>query len=472
MRSLRLRFFLISWPLTVVAVFSVALAFAQWTEVRLTQQFVSDPSRTRMAQRVDSVLQPWVAGVMPPSELSERLREFVRTDSVELAVVDSSGTLIASGIDSITIAAGAGPLTAGGTLAFERKLTRGNRLMLARVEVTGRPVVTAEGKVVAHVYRMPADQSLPVNPQMALRADVRSTLVKAVAIASALSAFLALFLAGPLVSQVARLGAASRDVRAGKFATRVPISSSDELGKLESAFNEMTVALQNAETHKRNLVHDVAHDLRTPLTNIVGMLQAIEDGLRTPDVQTLNIVRSEAALLVALVNDLEELSLAESGQLNFEMAPVDAVSESIAALEAMHASAGTRRLLAPTGEPIWVSADARRLGQVLRNLLRNAITHTAVDGAISIAVARHGDEACISVTDTGAGIPESHLDLIWERLHRVDPARERAGGGHGLGLAIVKQFVERMSGRVAVTSAVGVGSRFEVWLRVNGHTST
>lgn len=465
MRSLRLRFFLITWPLTVVAVVGVALAFDRWTEVRLTQQFVAAPSRARMAERVDSVIRPWAAGEIPASLLADRLREFAISDSIELAVVDSLGVIVAAASPAITTP-GSGQLPAPGRpIAFERRRTRGDRTVLERVEVTGRPVTTLSGTVRAYVYRLPSDQAPPISPEVALRADVRSTLFTAVAIASALAAILALLLAGPLVAQVGRLGAASREVRAGNLATRVAISSTDELGKLEGAFNDMTSALQHAETHKRNLVHDVAHDLRTPLTNIVGMLEAIEDGLRAPDAATLNIVRSEAALLVALVNDLQELSLAESGQLTFDMVAVDAVAESAAAMDAMRASAGERRLEAPVEGPVWVRADARRLGQVLRNLLRNAISFTPPQGTITMSVTQSGEEVCIAVTDSGTGIPAEHIDLIWERLHRVDPARERSGGGHGLGLAIVRQFVERMAGRVAVTSEVGVGSRFEVWLR-------
>lgn len=275
---------------------------------------------------------------------------------------------------------------------------------------------------------------------------------------------LALLLAFPLVRQVERLGAATARVRRGDLAARVAISSRDELGRMERSFNEMAAELERANVHKRNLVHDAAHELRTPLTNLIGLIEAVQDGLRTPDASTMATLRAEAGLLAALVNDLQDLSLAESGQLQFDLTSVDVVAESAAALDAMRESAGEITLTSPARAPVYARADARRLRQVLRNLLHNAITHTPPGGTVSIEVHASTSDIAIVVRDTGIGIPAEHVDLIWERFHRVDASRDRAGGGRGLGLAIVKHFVERMEGRVTAQSQEGVGSTFEVRL--------
>jgi two-component system sensor histidine kinase BaeS len=298
-----------------------------------------------------------------------------------------------------------------------------------------------------------------------LRADVRRTVWVSVTVASAVAAALALLLAGPLVAQVTRLAAAAARVRAGDLSARVRTGSSDELGRTEDAFNEMAAALEHAEAHKRNLVHDVAHELRTPLTNVVGMLEAIEDGLRRPDAATIAALRAEAGLLTALVNDLQELSLAESGQLSFELTVVDVAAEAAAAVDGMREAADGVALEGPETAAAFATADPVRLRQVLRNLLRNALTATPAGGRVRVTVERRPGEVGLVVADTGRGIPAAHVPLVWERFHRVDPSRDRAAGGRGLGLAIVRQFIERMGGRVALTSVENEGATLEVWLR-------
>jgi signal transduction histidine kinase len=163
------------------------------------------------------------------------------------------------------------------------------------------------------------------------------------------------------------------------------------------------------------------------------------------------------------VHDLQELSLAESGQLRFDLVAVDVVAEAQQTIDAVRDAAACS-LIGPEGAPVFARADPVRLRQVLRNLLQNAIAHTPASGSVRVRVEARGGEVGIRVSDTGRGIPSAHLALVWERFHRVDAARDRAAGGRGLGLAIVKQFVAHMGGRVAVTSMEGKGSTFEVWL--------
>jgi two-component system sensor histidine kinase BaeS len=171
-------------------------------------------------------------------------------------------------------------------------------------------------------------------------------------------------------------------------------------------------------------------------------------------------------LLASIVDDLRDIGLAEAGQLPLETRRVDLVASAREAVDAMRGAQCQAMIEGPSGTPVFAIADARRLQQVLRNLLHNAITHTDAGDSIIVSVRCEGGEAGVIVTDTGRGIPPAHLSLVWERFHRVDDSRDRASGGRGLGLAIVRQFVEAMRGRVAVASVEGKGSSFEVWLPI------
>lgn len=298
-----------------------------------------------------------------------------------------------------------------------------------------------------------------------LQANLRQTLWWSVLAASIAAAGAALLLAGPLVRQIHRLSAAAAAIRTGALDARVPAGGSDELAQLEHSFNAMAQALEQAEAHKRNLVIDVAHELRTPLTNILGSIEAMQDGLRTPDAEALGSLREEAGLLASQVSELQELSLAESNQLRFEMDDIDAVEAARATVDAArHTAAGITLHGPSSSEPIMLRADAQRLAQVLRNLLHNAITHTPPGGDIRVDVTAVRDRVLLTVTDTGRGIPAQQLGLIWERFHRVDASRDRAVGGMGLGLALVRQLVHGMGGSVGVESREGEGSTFRVEL--------
>jgi signal transduction histidine kinase len=283
--------------------------------------------------------------------------------------------------------------------------------------------------------------------------------------ASVASAAAALLLAGPIVRRIRRLADAAASIRSGVLDVRVKDSGADELTALSHSFNAMAESLSAAKQQQRNLVSDVAHELRTPLTNVVGLVEAMQDGLRAPDVQTLSTLRAEVGLLAALVHELQELSLAESGQLTFEITSVDAVGAAREAIEAVAAQDGQAEIqLVVAHDQLFVRADKRRLGQILRNLLRNALTHTPRDGRIVLTIESQGDNVAIVVADTGRGIPPEHVQLVFERFHRVDPSRDRASGGMGLGLAVVRQLTTAMNGRVWVESEVGRGSRFGVEL--------
>lgn len=221
--------------------------------------------------------------------------------------------------------------------------------------------------------------------------------------------------------------------------------------------------LDRSEKSKKRMVSDAAHELRTPLTNIIGLLDAMRDGLRTADAQTLDSAREEAELLKSLIDELQELSVADAGALKLDIGVVDVVAAARTAVAVMNNRVGISVDVA-NQEPVFVRADERRLAQVLRNLLHNALAHTPDGGTVRVDVERRARDVAIHISDTGTGIAAEHLPHIWDRFYRADPSRNRATGGMGLGLAVVKELVERMNGRIAVDSQPGRGSVFTVTL--------
>jgi signal transduction histidine kinase len=229
----------------------------------------------------------------------------------------------------------------------------------------------------------------------------------------------------------------------------------------------MAGSLARTERLRRTMVTDVAHELRTPLTNLRGYLEALQDGVASPGPEVIASLHEEAVHLSRLVDDLQDLALAEAGQLPLERRPVPVadVVAPVARLLAPQASAHGVTLetdLPPDLPP--VDADPGRARQIVHNLLGNAVRHTPSGGRVRVTALPAGPEVEVRVTDTGEGIPPEHLPHVFERFYRADRSRARATGGAGIGLAIVKQLVEAHGGRVGVVSLPGLGSTFRFTL--------
>jgi len=289
-------------------------------------------------------------------------------------------------------------------------------------------------------------------------------------IAVAIALIITFVLSRRILAPVKALTYAAKHLGRGDFTQRVEVKDKSELGELANTFNTMASDLERAERLRQNMVADVAHELRTPLSNIKGYLEAVRDGVIKPDVDTIRKLDEEATLLSRLVDDLQELSLAEAGELRLIRNATDIadlINQTVAAIQAKAMLKGVSIATELPDRLPHVDIDAHRIGQVLRNLLENAVTHTATGGAITIGAVPQPNWVEVSVIDTGEGIPAEELPFIFERFYRVDKSRARATGGSGLGLTIAKRLVEAHGGEIKVQSEVGKGSRFSFTVPVS-----
>ncbi len=303
--------------------------------------------------------------------------------------------------------------------------------------------------------------SIPGISDQAFLDDVSRSLLIAIGAAIAGTVLMAFLIARHVVRPVEQLTAAAHGMAAGDLGRRVTVRSRDEIGVLAEAFNSMADNRAHLETLRRNMVNDVAHELRTPLGNLQGYLEVLRDGLTAPTPDVLAALHEESLSLNRLVADLQELALAEAGQLPLVHEPIVLADAVVSVVEAFASKAAAQDLglefRVPESLPL-VLADRARLGQVFRNLLANAFAHTPPGGRVSVDATLSGNDVAVSVRDTGSGIAPEHLPYVFDRFYRTDAARARATGGAGLGLAIVKHLVEAQGGKISATSQPGGGT--------------
>lgn len=303
------------------------------------------------------------------------------------------------------------------------------------------------------------------------KSSLFSTLLKRLIPALVIVLLLALLatigLSRRILRPLEKMKIAVQQMERGDLTQRVEVISSDEIGDLARAFNSMAENLSRTEQLRRNMVADVAHELRTPLTNIRCQIEAIEDGLAVSNREVLSSLHEETMLLSRMIDDLRDLALADAGQLVIDPQPVslvETIDNVTTALRARLATANVHLDVEIPGELPLVRADSVRIGQVLRNLLENALAQTVSGGTIGIRAINRSGEVRIEVRDSGPEISPEHVPQIFERFYRTDPSRSRKTGGAGLGLAIVQQIVNAHGGRVEVDSVPGHGALFIVAL--------
>ena len=281
-------------------------------------------------------------------------------------------------------------------------------------------------------------------------------------IAVIIAMIIVFFLTRQITSPIQELNNAAKKLGKGDLSQRVAVRGKGDVAELSKTFNAMADGFERNESLRTNFVADSAHELRTPVSTIRGYLEAIRDRLVKPDEATVNLLYGETMHLSRLIEDLQNLSLSDAGQLklHYEMTDMtklinDAPS---AAIDAPAKGINLKTEVNP-GLPL-INVDRQRIMEVLRNLLENAIRHTDKGGRITISACQESTFIKISVTDTGEGIPPEDIENIFERFYRVDKSRSRVTGGHGLGLTIARRYVEAHGGKITVQSEQGKGSTF------------
>ena len=292
---------------------------------------------------------------------------------------------------------------------------------------------------------------------------VRRTLTIVGLAAGAAGILLVVVMSRRMLASISSLTAAARGLGSGDLSRRAAVRGNDEIAELGRTFNSMADALEQSERQRRTMVSDVAHELRTPLSNIQGHIEAMQDGLLEPDAATLDTVHRQSLYLNRLVDDLRLLAETEARELRLEKEPtlVGEIVDRVVTSFKPRAEAQSVRLDAEIMEALpCLDLDRVRIEQVLANLVDNAIRYTPPGGRVVVAARQGAGSIQVDVTDTGPGIPPEALPRVFDRLYRVDPSRDRGTGGSGLGLTIARQLVEAHGGTIWAESEEGSGSRF------------
>ena len=418
-------------------------------QVARVQQFVSDHYSGRRDQDHGS--------------LQETLERAGRVSGVQIKVYDQDGLLVADSHSYFPFVQNGRNANGRGKLSVDM----------------GKFPVYQDGQQVAAFTVSSADLPGP-NPRDPFLANpvpsdisrsVNRSLLWAGLGAAALGTLLVWLLSRRTLAPLQSLGEVARQLGGGDLSQRARMSGPSEIRELARNFNVMASDLEESERHRRNLTSDIAHELRTPLSNIQGYLEAMRDGLVQPSPETIDTIHDQALHLSRLVEDLRLLSQVESGDLELQLTRVnleDVLQSGVDAVRPRAEAKGVSLTLEVVQFLPIVEMDATRISQAVGNLLENAITHTPGQGSVTVSAGVETDQLEIAVSDTGPGIAPDDLPRLFDRFYRADPSRSRETGGSGLGLTIARRLVEAHGGTIEVRSVVGEGSRFTIRLPLAG----
>jgi signal transduction histidine kinase len=298
--------------------------------------------------------------------------------------------------------------------------------------------------------------------QMFLDATHRS-LIWATLATLTLAVILSFLLTRKVLTPLSQMTAITKRIAGGNYESRVPISSTDEIGELAAAFNQMAASLQRIEQLRKSMVIDVAHELRTPLTNTRGYIEALRDAVLPPSQETFELLHDETLRLVRLVEDLLQLARADASRGTLQKQKVDLQNLTSQVSDLFQPKFAEKEIGVEAdisevdGE---VLADPEKLAQVLRNLFQNAWQYTSQGGHIRVFTERLAGKVKVVFSNTGEEITEKDLPFVFERFYRGEKSRSRDYGGAGIGLAIVKELVEAHGGEVGAESTP---SETQIW---------
>jgi signal transduction histidine kinase len=314
-------------------------------------------------------------------------------------------------------------------------------------------------------HMSPMMEAMASDLETAYRQVTQGSMLWGLVSAALVASVVGLFVTQRVVAPLRSMQRASRRIASGQYGERLDAQAPGEIGELAESFNEMAEALERTETRRVELLANVAHEFKTPLSGLRGYVAGLQDGLFQADDETLEACAKQIDRLERLAADLSLLSRVETGQVPLQPCSLDVhglLDQSTAALRPGFARKGVELCLQGTRQELRVRADPERMGQVLANLLDNALRHTATGGRVSLSAAPAGrDVVRFEVVDTGEGIAREDLPHVFTRFYRADKSRRRKPeSGSGIGLTIAKHYVERQGGRVGVSSDLGKGTCF------------
>lgn len=342
----------------------------------------------------------------------------------------------------------------------------GDRVSNRELTRDGTPM-ELEGDVIGYILTANLDNA-EITPEVQnFIRFINIALLTVTAVSVLLALALGIFLTRSLTRPVKDLTTATQAITAGALGQQVPIRSKDELGTLAQTFNQMSTDLAFATEARKQMTADIAHDLRSPLTVLSGYLESMEDGVLQATPARLNAMHQEVEQLQHLVTDLRTLSLADAGELNLNLRPLN-INQLLqkTATSYQHQAEQQQILIqvdAPANLPD-INGDEARMTQMLGNLVINALRHTFANGRIWLKAAAQNNNVQIMVQDTGEGIAADDLPHIFDRFYRADKARHAEQSG--MGLAIAKSIVEAHGGKIWATSQIGQGTTFFIQLAI------
>ncbi|HSL47012.1 MAG TPA: ATP-binding protein [Anaerolineales bacterium] len=339
---------------------------------------------------------------------------------------------------------------------------------VSRREIRRGAPIQVNGKIVGYLIYSPApfdDNS----PERDFLNRITLLLMYSALGTTAIALLLGIVLSRNLTSPIRELTRATHAVSEGNLSQQVPVRSNDELGELAEAFNKMSSELSRSVNARKQMTADIAHELRTPLSLILGHAEAVHDGVLPPTRENFEIIREEATRLEHLVNDLRILSLADAGELRITPQTIDPerLLQEVAALYQYQTQRKNISMELNISSPLpAIEVDPGRMTQVLTNILDNALRHTPEGGKIVLSAQEVKDYVELAIRDSGPGLKAEELGRIFDRFYRTDASRQREAltGGSGLGLAIAKSIVQAHGGQIAAESDEGKGLKVMIKL--------
>ena len=444
-----LAFALVSFMTALVSIAVLSYVWEQHfqTYTRENMQNIAETTAQAIGARYSASGGHWYSGALDPASSAHDVNE-----SIGVRVVDANGDVLYD--DSRTM----------GSMA-EISLAPTSKESLATADII-TPEEEVVGAVQVWVY---GSNTLLTQADQEFKNHSYQAMIYATIIAVCIAMIVGILFARSLVDPINKITRAAKAVGEGDLSARTNLEGDDEISNLGMTFDVMAESVQKDRQLERRLTTDVAHELRTPLMSMLATVEAMQDGVYACDQEHLALVRSEITRLSRLVDGMLSLSRLENGSVRMDIVPTDAV-ELVAGITATH-----KAMLDEVGldlrfenacdtDELVVELDRDTITQAVTNFISNAMRYTPAPGTVTVRVRRDGNDALISVQDTGIGIAKEDISRVFGRFWRAEESRNRAKGGLGVGLAVTKEIVDRHHGKIEVDSTQGVGTTFTLRL--------